>query len=52
MIKNVPFVAEEYIERDVAASTDFIQGVAKRRLPTPLSSNSRASAYLTVRPNR
>ena len=26
MIKNVPFVAEEYIELDVAASTYFIQG--------------------------
>jgi hypothetical protein len=26
MIKNVPFVAEEYIERNMGASTDFIQG--------------------------
>jgi hypothetical protein len=51
IIKNVPFIAEEYIERDVAALTTSSRG-AKRRSPMPGSSNSRAGAYLTLRPNK
>jgi hypothetical protein len=47
----MPFIAEEYIERDGAVATGSSSG-GKEQVIDPLSSNSCTGAYLTLRPNR